>query len=131
MPLIEWSDTYSVKNPSIDTQHKKLIGIINELHDAIGEGKGRDIVGKVISELVKYTKTHFSDEEKLMAEKKYPWLDEHKKFHQDLTGQVVNFEREFKDGKVALSHEVRKFLRGWILEHIMKEDTKYIPHLGA
>jgi hemerythrin len=40
MALITWNDGYSVKVKQFDDQHKKLIDMVNELHDAMGIGKG-------------------------------------------------------------------------------------------
>ncbi len=39
MPLIPWSDQYSLMIDSIDNQHKKLVGFINQLHEAMMEDK--------------------------------------------------------------------------------------------
>jgi len=43
--LFEWKDAYSVSNTLIDGQHKVLIGLLNSLHAAMREGKGRDVSG--------------------------------------------------------------------------------------
>ncbi|MGB9912684.1 MAG: hemerythrin, partial [Candidatus Kapaibacteriota bacterium] len=47
MAFIEWNDNYSVGVSIIDNQHKQLIRIINELHEGMGTGKGKDVLGKV------------------------------------------------------------------------------------
>ena len=35
MALITWDDSYSVKVDKIDGQHQKLMGLINQLHEAM------------------------------------------------------------------------------------------------
>jgi hemerythrin len=35
MPIIEWADALSVNVKEIDDQHKRLIDLINNLHDAM------------------------------------------------------------------------------------------------
>ena len=35
MVWMEWTQEYSVNIAGIDDQHKKLIGIINEVHEAL------------------------------------------------------------------------------------------------
>ncbi|MDD5585979.1 MAG: hypothetical protein PHY92_03355 [Alphaproteobacteria bacterium] len=37
MPFMEWSDTLSVNNATIDSDHKRLIELVNRLHDALME----------------------------------------------------------------------------------------------
>ena len=39
MDFVTWSDKFSVKIPSIDEQHKKLVAVINELYNAMKTGK--------------------------------------------------------------------------------------------
>ena len=38
--------------------------MINDLNDAMRQGKGKDVLGKIDKELVGYTVTHFRTEEK-------------------------------------------------------------------
>ena len=52
MALITWSSMFSVGVAEIDNQHKKLVELINQLNDAMHAGKGADVMGKVLSELV-------------------------------------------------------------------------------
>jgi len=52
MSYLKWSDKYSLNVAEIDEQHKKLVGLVNEMYDAMHAGKGRDIIGTVIAEFV-------------------------------------------------------------------------------
>jgi len=40
--LFPWSDTYSVKIGIIDMQHKNVVNIVNELHQAMVTGHGKE-----------------------------------------------------------------------------------------
>jgi len=62
----------SVNIQSIDEQHKKLVALVNNLNDAMSSGKGQLIMGKILDDLVAYTKTHFATEERLMTTHTYP-----------------------------------------------------------
>jgi hemerythrin len=46
MALFNWNDSYSVKVAMCDQQHKKLFEIINELAEAMRQGKGQQAVTK-------------------------------------------------------------------------------------
>ena len=51
-----WKPDYSVHHPDIDRQHQRLAALVNEVHVAMAEGKGRLAVDHVLTELVDYTK---------------------------------------------------------------------------
>ena len=129
MALIEWTDNFSVNNLIIDQQHKKLVDLVNQLHDAMKSGKGKEALSSIFDELIRYTKEHFSYEEKLMESKNYPAFISHKKLHSDLTNQVIELKNKFDSGKTSLSIEVQNFLKNWLTNHILDEDKKYVPFI--
>lgn len=132
MALIGWKPEYSVDITSIDQQHKKLVDFINELHDAMRDGKGADALGKVLRGLVDYTKTHFAAEEKLMKEHGYGDFAAHLDQHKDLLKKVEEIADKFEKTKGSgLTIEVMNFLRDWLTKHILGTDKKYVPHLKA
>ncbi len=55
MAFIEWSDTYSVGIRSIDNEHRRLVGLVNKLHDASLQGQGSATAPVVLNELASYT----------------------------------------------------------------------------
>ena len=130
MPLITWNDSYSVKVKQMDDQHKKLVDIINHLHDAMKAGKGKDAVDKVLTDLIAYTKTHFASEESLMKLHAYPGYEEQKKAHNSLVMQVVDIQKKFEAGNAPLSQDVMNFLKDWLIKHIQGTDQKYGPYLN-
>ena len=52
-------------------------------------------------------------------------LISHRAEHEKLTKQVVDFQRDFRAGKIALSISLMNFLKTWLTEHIMGADKKY------
>jgi hemerythrin len=129
MALIKWTSALSVAIPEIDVQHQKLVSLINQLHDAMLSGKGREVLGGVLSELVDYTKIHFAREEDLLRRNNYPDYPRHKKIHEELTFKVVNLKREFESGEPVLTLDVMKFLQHWLTGHIEKSDKQYSPYI--
>ena len=129
MPFIEWSPKYSVEVNSIDEQHRQLIKIINDLHEAMKNGKGKDVLEISLSNLLNYTKTHFEYEEQQMKLKNYAGLEEHSSKHKDLVKQVIEFKNKFDKGETILTMEIMDFLRTWLLDHIMKTDKKLGSYL--
>ena len=62
MPMIVWSNQFSVGVQEVDKQHQVLVGILNRLGTALnGQVSGVDN-RQVIDELVQYTVYHFGTE---------------------------------------------------------------------
>ena len=75
--------------------------------------------------LESYTVDHFQHEEKLMAEYQFPGLEEHQRVHQELIDAVQEIKARAASGTEELAQELLKFLRVWVLEHIIEVDKKY------
>ncbi len=125
MALVTWNDNLSVNVEEFDRQHKKLIALINELNDAMSVGKGKDVLVKIVNDLVKYTVTHFKAEEKYFAQFRYPDTFNHRIEHLAFIRKVANFKNEIESGKLPLTVEVLSFLSDWLKKHIMGTDKKY------
>ncbi|MDM7202652.1 MAG: bacteriohemerythrin, partial [Thermodesulfobacteriaceae bacterium] len=130
-PLMEWSDKLITGVKEADEQHKKLVQLINELYDVMKQGKGKEILDKVLNELVNYAKYHFNTEETLMTKYGYPELKIHKAEHESFIKKVNEFMEKKAKGEVTLTMEVMTFLKEWLVKHIMGTDKKYGPFLTA
>jgi hemerythrin len=125
MALINWSEAFEVGIPEVDEQHKKLVAIVNALHEAMRKGQAREILGKALDEVVDYTVYHFATEERLFAEKEYPRAVAHKHLHDELTATAKKLRADVASGKSVISHEVMRFLRDWLQQHILSEDKQF------
>lgn len=125
MAFFEWTEELSVKNELIDSQHKRLIGIINDFYEAVNKGNDDAAIKKAIGNLTYYVKTHFADEENLMERYNYPQLPLHKQIHQRLTQRVNEYIEKLRTGQKILSLDMAIFLKGWLENHIAETDKKY------
>jgi len=125
MPLIPWLETYSTHISVFDEEHKRLLHVINELADAIHEKKGSEILSPIFSELIDYTEVHFKHEEAEMEKLAYPELEEQQAEHQKLKSSILEFQERLNAGDEELVADVYKFLRHWMIDHIIKIDKKY------
>lgn len=125
----QWSPEYYTGNKKVDEEHKLLFEIINELHDAMKKGKGKEILQQTLDKLIKYTIQHFTDEELFMLSQGYPYYQEHKKIHQDLTNKVKELRAKFVSGNVNINIELLHFLNQWLSHHIKGEDFKLFRYL--
>ena len=132
MALMTWTDKLSVGVAAIDDDHKKLVGMVNELYDAMQAGHGKDSLGHILDGLVQYTRFHFAREERFFAQTSYPDAIAHKHEHDALTRQVLGVQQKYESGlTTTLSLDVLHFLKEWLIKHIQGSDQKYRPHLNA
>lgn len=125
MALIEWRADLSVEVAEIDRQHQKLVAMINDLHQAMSEGKGKERLGDIVNDLVSYTNVHFKTEENYFAKFGYPDTAAHKKEHAAFVVKVSEFKSGFENGELSLTLEVMQFLSKWLRTHIKGTDKKY------
>ncbi len=125
MALIEWSDKFSINILEVDNQHKKLVSMVNELYDAMKTGKGKDIMGNILSGLIQYVGTHFATEERFMSKYNYPGYLAHKAEHVKLSQKAVEIQKEFEKGVPVITVELMNFLKDWLQEHILGSDKKF------
>ena len=125
MALVEWTTDLSVNVAEIDTQHRKLVAMINDLNEAMKQGKGKDVAGKIVNDLYSYAGSHFATEEKLFDRFGYPEAPSHKARHREFVKKVSEFKESYESGKLALTVEVMNFLKDWLTSHIRGTDKKY------
>ncbi|MEJ5285434.1 MAG: bacteriohemerythrin [Brevinematales bacterium] len=129
MAFIEWNESLSVGVNLFDDQHKKLVGIINKLYDAMKEGKGRNVLADIFNELIDYTKFHFKAEEEALLKHDYPGYGEQHDEHSKLTKEVIELKEKYDKGNIFITVEVLSFLKEWLSHHILEVDKKYGPFL--
>ena len=127
--LIAWDRSFQFDIDDIDRQHRRLIDLINQLHNAMRKRAGHTVLASTLDELAQYTRQHFENEEALMEESGYADLDAHRQLHRKLVDQVVAFKQRFASGDATVSMELMTFLRNWLLDHIDKVDRQYVPVL--
>jgi len=124
MAYFSWSEDLRVGNSFIDSDHQKLIKLVAQLHEAMAEGHGKDVLGKTLAELIRYTQEHFKREEDHMLRMRYPGYAAHKQEHDRLMREVLDLQTRFNAGNGMLSVQVSGFLRNWLVQHIMKSDME-------
>lgn len=122
---MEWTDDLGVRVKEIDDQHKKLIALINKLHDAMRAGEGKKALGETLQELAAYTVYHFQTEEKYMQQFKYPGYPVHKGAHTAFVKKVTDFQKDFEENRLGVTIDLMNFLRDWVNNHIRETDKQY------
>lgn len=132
MPLMMWTPEMSVSVKVLDEDHKKLIDMINTLHEGIASGEPQAALEAVLEGLLRYTKFHFAREEKILAQAGFPQSAAHTSEHNLLSRRVMNLQSRFECGQSAeMSLEAMRFVKNWLTDHILGSDMTYGAFLNA
>ncbi len=130
MAQFAWTDDLCTGNALIDGDHRKLISMVNALFDAMESGQANDIVGKVLHNLIIYTKEHFGREEAEMMRIQYPASISHTSQHTGLIKQVLELKGTLDSGGRISAVAVSRFLSDWLRNHIMTSDMRLAAALA-
>ena len=122
MVLIKLEDNLKLDIPEIDAQHETLIGLVNLLHKTMLQGADKTALDELLLQLLEQTRTHFSYEEQLMAQTRYPGYPAHKADHDKLMQHITDLAEQFRGGDLLLSFAVMVDLKAWATIHIEKSD---------
>lgn len=133
MSLIEWNESFSVGSPAMDADHRRLLQILNDIYDEWQSGATSLTLGNHFASLIKYADRHFAREEAMLRASDYDrWVDQRDQ-HEHLRGQIMAFVRRHLRGEKpeTLSRDAAKFLRDWLINHILEEDMQYSGTIGG
>jgi hemerythrin len=120
---IVWHASLELGIDIIDEQHKRLIGIINDLYMARFE-QNIEHVNKTLDELNEYTRVHFATEEALMEKAGCACLEAHKLEHDQMKKQIKLFAKAFAKSD-DVSQDLQSMLMNWLLSHTAQTDKGY------
>lgn len=122
---ISWSDDFALNLPEIDAQHQVLFGLFDEMWNAIVMRAGQADMLRLIADLDDYAIQHFKEEEAFMAATGFPRLAGHKMAHETFVRRMAAERLAIEKGSPNLSLDLLRFLRDWLVEHIMVSDREY------
>jgi len=125
--LVEWGPKYNIGIQEIDNQHKVLVDIINRLYAAFGSNSNKKEIKKNLKELVDYTVYHFGNEEEYFNKFGYRDTPAHLEQHRKFIERIQKFGEEFEHGDSTVSLDIINFLKDWLINHILKVDSRYVP----
>jgi hemerythrin len=131
--FVEWDDRYMTGVQLFDDQHKNLIRLTDELFKSCQEGdtQASETFKKTAHSAVEYVKRHFTAEEKMFENIKYPLAAEHKKQHEAFVKRVLLDVKNFEAGNNFVPLAFARFLREWILTHIAVHDKQYADFIQS
>lgn len=128
MAHIQWNTRFDTGIEIIDLQHRKIIGMINDLHDS-SLNQDRVLIDDVLQHMREYVSEHFSFEEELMRAADYPYLNAHSQLHQRFMERLEGMSERHACGE-EIQRELSSFLTKWLTHHIGHEDQDYVTDVS-
>ena len=131
--MVVWDEKYATGIHLIDSQHKELFSLTNELFRAcLGEDEAlKGVFKETMERMVEYVRFHFGAEQELLQRIKYPDYQEHKKQHDILIWDILEAVKEYNKGEKFVPNQFVRTMRDWILSHIAVTDKQYVLYIAA
>lgn len=124
MVQFSWTDGLCTRNALIDGDHRKLIGLVNALFEAMDSGGSGERLRMAMSDLIEYAGEHFGREETEMERVHYVAALAHKAEHTKLMRQLAELKDMLDSGGRINIPAVSDFLSEWLRHHIVTADMK-------
>ena len=131
MTMLVWKNKLSVGNAAIDSEHKNLMELVNEIELKIKAGDASGLPHE-LEHLRHWLCVHFANEENIARAIGFP-LAQNMREHEYLLKEFQKMENELLgenglgSGKPAKRYS--HFLSDWLTDHILKEDLLMKPML--
>ena len=128
---IVWKKSFSTDLVSIDNEHRVLIDVLNNFSESYHNNPDSVDILETLDLIASETIEHFKHEENIMFNIGYPRYKSHKAKHEwliaDITKRRAEFEKNISDINFE---EVVKYLKYWLLRHLVSEDTHLRRYLN-
>jgi len=122
--LLEWRDEFRIGIAEVDHEHQVLIGLINDLHSALGAERSRERVEEFLGEIFARISAHFALEEKDMQARHYPESGAHKADHEQLLDDIRDIMDEQSERGVLDDEAFSARLAAWFTDHFKSHDVR-------
>jgi diguanylate cyclase (GGDEF)-like protein/hemerythrin-like metal-binding protein len=133
--IFNWDESFLVGISWVDTQHKKLVDLINDMgeivlaHEAMDEQK----LSSALNAMVEYAGLHFRDEEDMMLSQGMhpPYIQGHQAMHREFFEEASSLDAT--QGKLSRQHaeKVLSYLVDWLAYHILGVDQGMARQINA
>ncbi len=123
-----WSEEFSVGSEDIDSQHQKLISLINWLSTEVTH-KTPGTIEHLLNSLAHYTVYHFGYEEELFRKAGYPDAKQHQQEHTAFIDRILVIRERFEQGSEVDLEALAVYLQQWVVRHICISDQKMMAWL--
>jgi hemerythrin-like metal-binding protein len=128
--LLDWQANFAIGIDEVDYEHRELIALINSLHAALGEERAGERVEAFLGEIFADISAHFALEERVMRERRYDALADHKADHERLLDQLRDMMDAQADGAALDDARFGAQLAEWFAGHFRTHDARLHHNLA-
>lgn len=112
-------------NPALDGEHRVQVALINALCAAVEASAAGQEIGRILEQLIDYSKAHFLSEELLMRLDSYDGFDEHVEDHADMLDSLAAMIDTHRVGRTELIPGQARRMLAFLVRHIETRDASY------
>ncbi len=131
--IFAWSAKYKIGIAAVDTQHKKLVSLINNLARLQVSQADPEELLRVFDELANYAAYHFRTEEELMRRYRVDPSFEagHRAAHADFVRQAAEAREAASERPGEVTTRTLAYLSRWLIAHILGTDMRMANEILA
>ncbi|GLS91426.1 hypothetical protein GCM10007916_24950 [Psychromonas marina] len=131
--IFPWDKNFETNIELIDSQHKKLVSILNRLAGHLAHRSTPVVLNDIFDELADYATYHFKCEEEIWTGyfKEDAWYREHQKTHQSFLMQALAIKNQKDLSLDEIIYEIVSFLTQWLAYHILDSDKRMVLTINA
>lgn len=132
---VAWTKELETGHDLLDEQHRHYIDLLNsyllEATEQTNSDKNINRLAESFDFLRQYAEEHFSTEETIMENTKFPDYASHKEEHLYFLRHVENLHKDMKEQGFSpkLSREVNFYAVEWFVDHILGADMQLVEFL--
>jgi hemerythrin len=130
MGLLHWERRYSVGIEAVDHEHRELVDLINRLYEEARARGSKVAVLGFFGDLFKAISAHFALEERIMRERRYDQLTQHKNDHERLLDEIRDIMEDYETTDVFDDQLLAQRLDSWFSRHFETHDARLHHALG-
>ncbi|MDX1556922.1 MAG: bacteriohemerythrin [Xanthomonadales bacterium] len=130
MSLLQWKPQYALGIPSVDHEHREMIGMINSIYDQVEHGANAEAIERGLGEIHAGIAAHFALEERHMREAGYEEYAAHKEQHEELLDEIRDLMDVLVEDPELGRQQLQKRLSDWFSVHFATFDARLHHQLG-
>jgi hemerythrin len=130
MGLLHWEKRYSVGVEAVDHEHRELVDLINCLYEEARSKGSKVAVLGFFGDLFKSISAHFALEERVMRERGYDQLLQHKDDHERLLDEIRDIMEDYEVTDLLDEQLLSQRLDAWFSRHFETHDARLHREFG-